>query len=169
MTQEYKGYTIRIEQDTDIESPDSWGNTDLFLTACHSRHFEVRVEGFHPQNDDFGKISKQYHIFPLYAYIHSGTSLSLSNTHYPFNCQWDAGQVGYVFAEKKGWKDATKAKEAAQSLIETWNNYLSGNVWGFVIEDKEGEHVDSCWGFYGDADGYVLEKAKESVDSLSLR
>lgn len=164
--EDYKGYIIKIEHDDDVDSPNDWGNTDLFLTACHSQ-FDVRVDGFNHPSIDMKKVNRKYHVFPLIAYIHSGVALSLSSEGYPFNCPWDAGQVGYVFAEKKSWKDKGKAKEAAQSLLETWNEYLSGSVWGFIIEDEDGEHIDSCWGFYGDPDGHVLEAAKESVDSLA--
>jgi len=27
--------------------------------------------------------------------------------------------------------------------------YLTGDVWGYVIEDSEGNEHESCWGFYG--------------------
>lgn len=26
---------------------------------------------------------------------------------------------------------------------------MNGDVWGYIIEDKDGEQVESCWGFYG--------------------
>lgn len=43
--------------------------------------------------------------------------------------------------------------------MDEWNQYLSGDVYGYVIEHN-GEHVDSCWGFYG------LDNCKqEAVDS----
>jgi hypothetical protein len=44
-------------------------------------------------------------------------------------------------------------------MVETWNQYLSGDVYGFIIEDGEGTDVDSCWGFYG------LETVKQEAIS----
>jgi len=35
------------------------------------------------------------------------------------------------------------------SEIKTFNYWLSGNVYGWVLE-KDGETLDSCWGFYGE-------------------
>ena len=31
-------------------------------------------------------------------------------------------------------KPEDKAKEYAEGLMETWNQYLSGDVWGFIVE-----------------------------------
>jgi hypothetical protein len=66
---------------------------------------------------------------------------------------FDVSHVGAVFVSKKEWTDENKAYEAAQSLVETWNQYLSGDVYGIVREtyDKKKIQVDqkSCWGFYG--------------------
>ena len=65
-----------------------------------------------------------------------------------------------------------KAEEALRAEVETYNQYLTGDVYGFrqfkinknpkkcptcehIVEEKETE-IDSCWGFYGsdlDANG----------------
>jgi len=43
-----------------------------------------------------------------------------------------------------------RATAIMEGELETFNQYLSGDVWGFVITDPEtGDDVDSCWGFYG--------------------
>ena len=57
------------------------------------------------------------------------------------------------------------ARKAALGLIQEWNDYLSGNVYGYVVEDERGEHLDSCWGFYGDynADGGCLSEARTAA------
>lgn len=37
--------------------------------------------------------------------------------------------------------------------IETLNNWLNGEVYGYIVEETEtGETADSCWGFYGGLD-----------------
>jgi hypothetical protein len=37
--------------------------------------------------------------------------------------------------------------------VSVYDDYLTGNVYGFIVEERNGddwEEVDSCWGFYGD-------------------
>lgn len=99
-------------------------------------------------------------VLPLYVYDHSGLSMSTK----PFNCRWDSGQVGWIYCTKekaiKEWgrkyltkNVVNKAAAYLRSEVETYSQYLSGDVWGYVIEDDEtGEEVESCWGFYGHED-----------------
>ena len=52
--------------------------------------------------------------------------------------------------------------------VETYDDYLTGNVCGFVVEDDDGEHVDSCWGFYGtEGQKEAMSEAKGIVDGLA--
>ena len=59
----------------------------------------------------------------------------------------------------EGWSRDVEA--VAKSVVDEWNQYLSGDVWGYVIKDEEGEEVDSCWGFYGMED--CEEQARDSA------
>ena len=36
-----------------------------------------------------------------------------------------------------------------QAEVEDYSNYINGSVYGYVLEDNDGEELDSCWGFYG--------------------
>jgi hypothetical protein len=53
--------------------------------------------------------------------------------------------------------------EASIQLFEDW---AFGNVYGYEVLDANSEHVDSCWGFFGDYDGEygALSEAKSIVD-----
>ena len=90
-----------------------------------------------------------YYIFPVDAYIHSGVNLSLANTkNYP-DRKWDVSTTGYILVKKDMVKSTenldankildfpnhleTRAKEYAEGLIETWNQYLSGDVYMFKV------------------------------------
>lgn len=145
-------HILKIWQDTDTESPDAWGNEDMFLVYDHKR-FTVEREGFKPQDiynyiiEYDAETSKElrvsdynnYHIFTLYAYIHSGVSLSLEHQRYGF----DVSSTGFLLIKKDILQqevgnieeDLTReeAKKYAEGLIETWNTYLSGEVYGFTI------------------------------------
>ena len=98
-------------------------------------------------------------LLPLYLYDHSGLSMSTRYT-YPYDDRWDAGQVGFIYVsiqdvkDEWGWKRLTsKRREMIFNIlrneVETYDQYLRGDVWGYIVEDEDGDHIDSCWGFYG--------------------
>lgn len=185
----HAGYRVQLIADQDAESPANMGDNGLFIVTTKNRYFQV----LHDRSDarecmDDAELRKTHWVFPVTAYIHSGVALSLSNQGYPFNDRWDAGLIGFIFASKSEWKYRTRecknkrasAHSAATSLIETWNQYLSGDVWGYVVaevepledidvaterelaDQDEVRHVDSCWGFYGL--DYARKEAKEQAE-----
>jgi hypothetical protein len=105
---------------------------------------------------------------PLYLYDHSGITMSASR-EYPFNCPWDAGCVGMIYATRDKILAHFQAKRMTKKLreratagllseVEEYDWYLTGECYGFVLErggeDDDGEvseweEVDSCWGFLG--------------------
>jgi len=103
-------------------------------------------------------------ILPLYLYDHSGITISCSHS-YPYNDRWDAGQVGWIYAShdeiKKEYgnidnETLEKAKQLLISETETYDNYLRGNSYGYIIE-QDGIEVDSCWGYLGDLREMIAE------------
>jgi len=164
-TIEYRGYEIEVCYDTDPESPDQWENEDVFIVYDH-RQFEVRRKEFDPReifdytNKTKRMFYKGYYVFVLNTYIHSGVSLSLGNT-YPFNDRWDVSTTGYVLVKRtKGWSwTKDKAYKIAESEVEVWNQYLSGEVYGYNSE------TGGCCGFYGDKGRkQMIEEAKSEID-----
>lgn len=150
--------TLKILQDDDPLPPDEFGDDveqGFYITTTRNRYFERNPELL--DDDD-----PEYWSFPLYMYAHSGVALSLGH-EYPFNDRWDSGQVGFVRIHKTraGLPTEERARASAESYIEAWNQFLSGDVWGYVIEDEEGEHVDSCWGFYGEQ--YAREEGEAAL------
>jgi hypothetical protein len=99
-------------------------------------------------------------ILPLYLYDHSGITMNTTG----FSCQWDSGQVGFIFISKQkmlleyGGKIVTKklkdrVTEYLKNEVETYDQFIMGNVYGFrvfKVENGEEEELDSCWGFYGE-------------------
>ena len=118
---------------------------------------------------DYNFDFKAFHVFPLEAYIHSGVCLALSREGDFPDRRWDVSQLGAVLVSKKEARTKAKARTIALGLIKTWNDYLSGNVYGFEIEDASGQVIDSCWGFYGDyeAKGGALAEAKSIIDNMT--
>lgn len=60
-------------------------------------------------------------------------------------------------ASYAGTKDATAPLETVQA-------YLDGEVYGWTVEDADGDEIESCWGYIGDAGGVLAEA--ESVARL---
>ena len=146
---------LRIEQDQDAQSPAEWQDNGLFLVAGH-RDFWVAVPGMEKDWRGYDSMRElipdkeaEYHVFMVEAYIHGGIRLALANQGNFPDRRWDVSLCGAIFAAKSEWPLQESALKAAGSLIEEWNQYLSGDVWGCIVEDDNGNHVDSCWGFYG--------------------
>ncbi len=136
-----------------------------------------------------GIILKGAVILPLYLYDHSGITISTSS----FNDPWDSGQVGWIYvlndAIKKEFCVAEitdeirqKAIDILKNEVETYDTYLRGDVYGYVLEEKiKCEHcghvdtreIDSCWGFYGynpKTNGiadYIPEEYQDLLDKLN--
>lgn len=192
-------YRLRLEQDRDPQSPEEWGNTDVFLVANIPRNLEVAPpthEGKRLSDDPRALVELGYLVFPVRGYVHSGVALSLPDesgrSGYPFDDLFDSGWAGFVAVHPraftsdtdestKAWRehyhpgktDDQIARVMAASEIATWNQYLSGDIWGYIVErvttcdqgDEHAEQVDSCWGYYGQKDaqeqGELVLKAYE--------
>lgn len=177
----YKGYTIRIHPDSDPENPrTSWDNLGT-MVCFHGRYNlgDLKTGYTQDQQRSWQELADRLEkdgaavILPLYLYDHSGITMSTGE----FSCPWDSGQVGFIFVtrakllkEYGGMRVSkeviAKATEVLKGEVETYDTYLRGNIYGYTIEDPEGEDGDSCWGFYGyyDEEGGALSEAKSVVD-----
>jgi hypothetical protein len=154
---------LKVVHDSSPESPREWDNLGTMI--CFHNRYDLG-DNHNYNSDDYSgweemkqAIIKEENpavILPLYMYDHSGISISTS----PFSCRWDSGQIGFILVSKKkaleefGGKIVTaKLKERLEKIlegeVETYTQYVEGEVYGFVIEDEDGEHIDSCYGFYG--------------------
>jgi hypothetical protein len=125
-------------------------------------------------------------IKPVSMYDHSGISLSFGVSR-----GWDSGQVGFAYitreALERGYGKSTvktwtpeQLLKAADSVLENelaaYNAYVSGEIYGFVIEEKKGcDHcghgewveLESCWGFIGD--DAALQEGVETAEAIMRR
>lgn len=164
----YKGLSVKIYYDEDAESPASWDNTDCFLCADY-RYLNVNSESISAE-DCRNAIEETnrwflngFYIFPVSIYDHSGICIQLGTSR-----GWDYSN-GYAFIcvkRRKGWSWLkSQAEKIAQSVVDEWNTYLMGDVYGFVAEDEDESELDSCWGFYGD-EGLedAIQQARDAID-----
>jgi hypothetical protein len=168
MNEKYRGYDIKIEQDKFPESPRDWENLGTMI--CFHRRYNLGDKHSFDDPDDFKELLKDCIYLPLYLFDHSGITMSTT----PFSCSWDSGQVGLIYVEieqvKKEWdweklseKRIEKIKEILIQEVETYDDYLTGNIWCFTIE-KDGGHIDSRSGVFGDPDGYIMDKCRGIID-----
>lgn len=168
---------IEIFQDDDGESPREWDNVGTMI--CSHRNYTLGDEQFNAEDyegwDDLKRHLKRDRkaviILPLFLYDHSGiTMYTTGDGRYRQHEAWDSGQVGFIYCTQEDidreWDgDKKKAEEYLRGEIKTYDQYLTGDVWGFkVTNPNNGEEIDSCWGFYGIE--YARQEANSSADSF---
>jgi hypothetical protein len=164
-------------------------NTDAMLAHITGAHpDDSELEYKEALADIWDRANKLAVILPLRLFDHSGISMSVGSGAHPFDPGgWDSGQVGWIYATEedakknwgiKSWDETTECdgktityREYSEILlrgeVETYDQYLTGDVYGFVLVKKtpktwvnkddptetvdeiDEEEVDSCWGFFG--------------------
>lgn len=166
------GYEIRylVRDDEGGSSPSDNGDDNLFLVNYH-RDFWVTKDEIITKDDVISWYrlegcpqSETYWIYVLASYNHSGTYLYLGGgTPACDPGGWDTSHVGLVLVSKEEWPEEEAAKKAAQGLVEYWNQYLTGDVYGCVVEKfnnaKEPVEHDAVWGYFG------MENAKVALEN----
>jgi hypothetical protein len=185
---QYKGYEIELVQDEDAQNPRTEYD-NLGKMVCFHKRYNLGDEHRYCHSDFNGwegiaeKIEEDAKaeggvavMLPLYLYDHSGITIRCHNFSDIDSHGWDWGQVGYIYLTKKQvrseWgrctkKNLEKAEKYIRSEVETYDQYLTGDVWGYQIKDADGEELDSCWGFFGEK--YCEQSAKEVVDAKVMK
>jgi len=160
-------------QDLAINADQSLQDVILYWEELpHSKYAEKQIKTSIQR-----RIDKHYIILPLYLYDHSGITMRTS----PFSCPWDSGQVGFIYVSndkvKKEFNRKRMSKKLKQKAIDlmigevnTYDQYLTGEIFGYMIEptdkNKSINCDDSCWGFYGydhEKSG-LLEMSKDAIN-----
>lgn len=179
----YKGYTIQIEQDTDSLNPrEDFDN--LGSMVCFHRKYTLGDKKEFSSPESFKEWlkanEKDLVLLPLYLLDHSGITISTDSERFRA-CDpqgWDWGRVGVIYVSKEKIRkeyslkrNVTKArieqvKNLLRSEVKTYDDYLTGNVYGYTIKAPDGEDLDdACWGFFGDPkDSGLIEEAKAAID-----
>ena len=172
-TIEYREHVVKIYPDLDPLSPRT--EVDNFGTmVCFHRRYMLGDKHDFPNADAVIEHIQETQALsvPLYLYDHGGVTMNTTG----FSCPWDSGQVGVIFVtaeqvrkeygvKRIGRKVRAKALDVLKAEVKEYDDFLTGSVYGYVTEDSDGEHVGSCWGFFGDTD-YMIEEAKREVDAI---
>lgn len=161
----YRGEDIQICRDVHADSPNEWSDDERFIVFDHNQFYVDRL-GFEPReiSETTSEAKRMFYdgfyVFPLSAYIHSGVRLYIGA-----KSGWDMSFKGFVLIKRMvGSYHRNKALEQANGLVETWNMYLDGEVYGYSSP------AGSCWGFYGDCGKKeMIKEAKFEIDYLIAR
>lgn len=177
LIEKLNGYKILIGQEEDTDDPrKSFDHAALMY--CEHRHYSLgdKDGSKYLIRDDNGTwhTPKGSIALSINLYDHSGLRMS---TH-SFNDPWDSGTIGVIYmtadmvrkefnAKRITKKLRSKVLGLLESEVNEYDMYLSGDVWYFIIEDRNGDTIDSCGGMYGYQ--YCLDTAREIVKSLPFQ
>ena len=172
----YKNHEITIEYDENPESPRMWDN------LCEIHHWHKRCDLGDIRHTSTESVEEMLAIanrqndivMALHCYEHGGITISLQTFygrlpqgHYEF----DSGQAGFVVIRRKKMleefnkktftaKLKKRAREIAEAEIKTFDAYLRGEIYGYIVDDDG----DSCWGFFSIED--AIDEAKSVIDYI---
>jgi hypothetical protein len=162
-TVENDQFRLNIIYEDDSQNPRDWDNIGIMI-CWHKKYQLGDVHDFRTPADMLMVYSKKNSILiPLYLYDHGGLKLSTSSFKDPF----DSGRVGYIVIPFSNILDtygdvteSTKstAEKAVLAELEVYNQYLNGDVYGYILERKDlcpccnrpiYEIIDAQSAFYG--------------------
>lgn len=179
-------FVLKIVQDDSNTLNPRVDYENLGTMALFNKRYELGDKGHGLNASDFpGWEEMEDHLYrkcgaavvlPVYLYDHSGITISTG----AFTCPWDSGQIGFIFVTKdqarKAWDRKRISKKLLGQLIEalecevkTYNHYLTGDVWGYEIVTASGEHVESCWGYFGEEDARAEGEAALAFEKASCQ
>ena len=126
-------------------------------------------------------------IMPLYVYEHSGITIRAGSPIGPRltredvrssgrfaldGAGWDTSMVGFVYDTPEGVRecigdDATdeQIEKALDQEVETYAAWLEGRVFVAVVEDEDGDVIESVGGFIDD-EKYAMQEAVSMAESV---
>lgn len=163
-------YKYKIEQDEYSESPREWDNLGI-MAFFHKRY--SLGDDHNLSIEDVREIEKSddYVSLPVYMLDHRDICISSKTTFSEYYMGLDSGQLGIIFVSKEDIRSKLGIKRVTNRVIdrvinllhsevETYNQYVTGDVYSFVILDEDEEVIEFCCGFYG------YNECKSEVESL---
>lgn len=167
-TLEVSSFSIGIFCDPDPQNPrEDWDHQST-LVIMH-RNLAIEEDKGEVRNHFDGSWQNAYQrigdcqggmlILPVFLLDHSGITISTTD----FRDSWDSGQSGFIWQTEaqireqfliEAGRDITvdefeHARNCLKGEIEEYNQYVNGEIFGYVLSSVGGKELESCWGFYG--------------------
>ena len=151
-------FTAIITYDTDCECPRDFDGNQWHLVSNYRNHSlsegELTIKDL---MENRHKYERDYIIVPVYGYIHGGIVLSLE----PFECRFDSGKAYIAYISRAELRKIHNVKKITEKVmkaamdelkaeVDILSEWLDGKCFSVMIENEEGDCIDSCGGFYGD-------------------
>lgn len=162
-TYEHRGLTISLYYDLDAERPFSdtvtiLGNFNI-ADQCAEIYPGDHAQEYQDEFDQDGDVA-----VPI---VSSGDSIAICGIE-------DANGFAFIPARVfvREWAGMIANNPVAaladahaniRNYIDGMDSYLNGDVYGFTVDDADGEQIDGCWGFIGDIN-YVRTEAEASAE-----
>lgn len=149
---------IKIVHDTDCECPMDW---DYQWTLHSFNSDSIHENREYEDNLPIG-IRRKLQCGTAFMLNDNGDeysirSLTYSGWHQP------AGILLWEHPVKELRKGYDERRKDAQIFLDTYNDWRNGRCFGYMIETREGEHLDSCFGYFESDRQYMSECAAEHV------
>lgn len=175
------GYTLTLHQDSDFDfSPrDADCLLGLWLGRSH-RHYKIGDETLPDEVEKRGpkfierwiKIHYKARVIVRVGMLdHSGVHFYAGGgAHWSDSQGWDSATCGWIFDTPATLKETgcdvftdEQIRDGLVAEIEEYDKFSRGEVFGYVIQ-KDGEEVDSCWGYIGQE--YAEEEARGALQAV---
>ena len=114
---------------------------------------------------------------PISIYDHSGLSIWLGGTSGHVDAKWDCSTIGFAYVEEctaeenripddkyKTWQEW--ANHIMEAEMKVYDNYVSGECYGWTAYDEDENYVDSCGGYLGrDNIEEMFKDAQREIDA----
>lgn len=155
------------------DSPRTWENVGT-VAILPNRKYSFGDETLDREYMQEIVSSPDYLHLPIYIYDHSGITIKTS----PFSCRWDSACCGIIYVKRSELPDLAQqwghtpwtdeqVLDILQSEIDTLDQYLTGDVYCYSVQDADGNVLDCCGGIYGLED--VEFEAKAALDHYAER
>jgi len=166
---ERNGLTVNIYPDYDPMSPDDWDNLGTIYTTSRN----LQLVGWEQLDDSFHSLE-----------VHVRAARRAGCVVVPVRID-DYGSSGARIRAEDDYDRANGAIVATPESIammgapmdtverqlhgeiETWDQYLQGDVYGYTLTTPEGTELEALWGLYGD--DWVHQDANEGADRYTER
>ena len=155
------GNKVLIQYDEHGESPREWDNLGT-MVCFHNRYNLGDTHKHSIKSEDYESFAEMIEanteegdiVLPLFLYDHGGLSISTG----AYSCSWDSGQIGYITVSKETiikeyGNDTPEQREKVEGYLKgevnTYDQFLRGEVYTYTVQNEDGEIIDGCGGFYG--------------------